>query len=141
VALHVVASKLISAPPDRVSELYQDYTRWAELFPATIRGTRLLEVQGATRRIAVDHATAGQVVNVMTIVSPREIRLDEVKPRYDARFVNLFDPDPRGTRYTVVADIELRGLLRKLTAFARPLVRHQIARFILRPLKAMAERR
>jgi hypothetical protein len=41
--------------------------------------------------------------------SLQEIRLEEFKPRYDAVFLNRFEPDPEGTRYTVTVEIALNG--------------------------------
>jgi len=137
--VRAVVSRLIRAAPERVSALYQDYSRWPLLFPATIRAARLVRECGAKRTIEVDHATAGKVINVMTVVSPREIQLEEWKPRYDARFVNIFDPVDGGTRYTVTAEVALKGALRLLTAIVAPIVRWQMKRFVLAPMQALAE--
>jgi len=137
--VHAVASQLIRAAPDRVSAIYQDYGHWPDIFPATIRATRLLRENDTTKAIEVDHASAGRVLNLMTVVSPNEIRLEEFKPHYDARFTNRFEDDAQGTRYTVVADVQLKGALRLLAPLARPIIRRRLARFVLQPLKAIAE--
>jgi hypothetical protein len=137
--VHAVASRVIRAAPERVSALYRDYLGWPQLFPATIRGTRLVGEEGSSKTIEVDHATEGKVVNVMTVLSPDEIRLEEHKRRYDARFVNRFEPHAQGTRYTVAAEVALKGPLRLLAAIARPIVRWQIDRFVLRPMQALVE--
>ncbi len=119
--------------------LYRDYGHWPQIFPDTIRGTRLIRQNDTTQAIEVDHAKAGRVLNLMTVVSPGEIRLEEFKPHYEARFTNRFEPDARGTRWTVIADVQLKGLLRLLSVIAPPFVRRRIAKFLLRPMKAVAE--
>jgi len=138
-AIHAEASEIIAAAPERVSELYLDYAHWPQLFPETIRSVLLVREDDATRVVEVEHATAGTVLNVMTVVSPFEVRLQEFKPRYDATFTNRFEEHPRGTRYTVIADVQLKGVLRLLSAIAPPIVRRRVTRFVLRPMKARAE--
>lgn len=139
VSVHAVASQLIHAAPERVSAIYRDYLHWPQLFSATIRGTRLIRENETTQAIEVDHARAGRVLNLLTVLSSDEIRLDEFKPHYDARFTNRFEPDARGTRFTVIADVQLKGILRLFALIARPFVRRRIAKFVLGPIKAMAE--
>jgi hypothetical protein len=138
VSVHAVASQLIRAAPERVSAIYRDYRHWPELFP-TIRSTRLIRENETTQAIEVDHARAGRVLNLLTVVSSDEVRLDEFKPHYEARFTNRFEPDADGTRFTVTADVQLKGILRLFALIARPFVRRRIAKFVLRPVKAMAE--
>jgi len=139
--VHAVASQLIRAAPERVSALYQDYGHWPDIFPLTIRGTRLIRENDTTKAIEVDHTSAGRVLNLMTVVAPNVIRLEESKPHYDATFTNQFDDDAEGTRYTVVADVHLKGALRLFTLLARPIIRRRLARFVLQPMKATAEAR
>jgi len=139
VSVHAVASQDINAAPERVMAIYRDYRHWAELFPATIRGTRLIRENDTTQAIEVDHTRAGRVLNLMTVVAPGEIRLEEFKRHYEARFTNRFEPDADGTRFTVTADVQLKGILRLFALIARPFVRRRIAKFVLRPVKAMAE--
>jgi len=139
VSVHAVASQVIHAAPERVSAIYRDYHRWPQLFPGTIRGTRLIRQNDTTKAIEVDHGKAGRVLNLMTELSPDEIRLDEFKPHYEARFINRFEPDADGTRYTVIADVQLKGVLRLVSLIAPPFVRRRIAKFVLGPIKAMAE--
>jgi hypothetical protein len=139
VSVHAVASQVINAAPDRVMAIYRDYGRWAEIFPATIRGTRLIRENDTTQAIEVDHTRAGRVLNLMTVVAPGEIRLEEFKRHYEARFINRFEPDARGTRFTVIADVQLKGILRLLSLIAPPFVRRRIAKFVLGPMKAKAE--
>jgi hypothetical protein len=139
VSVQAVASRLIHAAPEQVSALYRDYEGWPRLFPNTIRGTRLIRQNDMTQAIEVDHATAGRVLNLMTVVSPGEIRLEEFKPHYEARFTNRFEADADGTRYTVFADVQLKGALRLLGPIAGPIVRRRLTKFVLEPIKAMAE--
>lgn len=138
-SVHAIASEVIRAAPERVSAMYRDYRRWPELFPATIRGTRLIRENNTTQAIEVDHRHAGRVLNLLTVLSADEIRLEEFKPHYEARFTNRFEATPEGTRLTVVADVQLKGIIWLLSLIARPFVRRRIAKFVLRPLKARAE--
>jgi hypothetical protein len=137
-SVHAVASQLIDAAPERVIAMYRDYGHWSDLFPA-IRGTRLIRENDTTKAIEVDHAKAGRVLNLLTVIAPGEIRLEEFKPHYDARFTNRFEPDSQGTRYTVIADVQLKGALRLLAPIARPFLRRRIAKLVLRPMKTKAE--
>jgi len=139
VSVHAVASQVIHAAPERVMAIYRDYGHWAEIFPATIRGTRLIRENDTTQAIEVDHTSAGRVLNLMTVVAPGEIRLEEFKRHYDARFINRFEADARGTRFTVIADVQLKGSWRLLSLIAPPFVRRRIAKFVLGPVKAKAE--
>src|SRR5262249_27179416 len=83
--IHTVVSTEISAPPESVAALYADYERWPRLFPATIRGVRLVADDGQRKTIEVDHATEGKVINIMMVGSPHEIRLEEFKRPFAAR--------------------------------------------------------
>jgi hypothetical protein len=139
VSVHAVASELIRAAPERVSAMYRDYRRWPELFPATIRGARLIRENDTTQAIEVDHRQAGRVLNLLTVLSADEMRLEEFQPHYEARFTSRFEATPEGTRFTIVADVQLKGALRLLSLIARPFVRRRIAKHVLRPLKARAE--
>jgi hypothetical protein len=49
-AVHVDAAMTINAPRERLMTLYLDYAHWSRLFPATIRGVRLLRCEGARRQ-------------------------------------------------------------------------------------------
>jgi hypothetical protein len=137
--IHVETSRVIHAPAERCVALYLDIDGWSRLFPATIRKTRNIVRNGATTTLDVDHATAGVVPNIVTVASPHEIVLDEVKPHYRARFVNRFEPDPAGCRYVVAADVVLRGALRALDWLAPPIMRSRIQRFVLAPVQRAAE--
>jgi hypothetical protein len=131
---------IIQAPPERVMQLYRDYTQWARLFPATIRGVRLIRSDGVRTEVEVNHRE-GFVPNVMTEVGPNRIDLWEAKRRYDATFENRFDPIPEGTRYTVSADVRLKGVARVLAPIVGPIIRHRIRAYVLAPMRRMAEKR
>jgi hypothetical protein len=137
--VHTVVSTEISAPPELLSELYADYAGWPRLFPATIRGVQLLADDGQRKTIEVDHATEGKVINIMTVVSPHEIRLEEFKRRFSAEFVNRFEAAGQGTRYSIVADVQLKGIARALAPLASPIVRARLNRFVLEPMRAAVE--
>src|SRR5262245_57204909 len=138
--IRTVVSAEISAPPHQVAALYADYEGWPQLFPATIRGVRLLADDGDRKTIEVDHAIEGKAINIMTRVSPDEIRLEEFKRRFDARFLNRFEAAGRGTRYSIVAEVQLKGAARVLATLASPIVRARLNRFVLEPMRAAVER-
>ena len=77
----------------------------------------------------------------MSVVRPDEIQLDERKRRYDARFTNHFESVPQGTRYSLVGEVRLKGAMAALAPLAKPIVRARMRRFVLEPLKEMAEAR
>lgn len=139
--IHVEVSRVIHAAPELLVSRYLDIAGWPRLFPATIRGTRELERHGASTTVDVDHATAGIVKNVVTVTAPDEIVLDELKPSYRARFVNRFEPVADGCRYTVVADVVLRGALRALNWLAPPIARARINRYVIDPMQRAVETR
>ena len=137
--VHTVVSTEISAPPELLAALYADYAGWPRLFPATIRGVRLLADDGQRKTIEVDHASEGKVINIVTVVSPHEIRLEEFKRRFNAQFVNRFEAAGQGTRYSIVADVQLKGIARALAPLASPIVRARLNRFVLEPMRAAVE--
>ena len=137
--VRTVVSADINAPPERLAALYADWAGWPRLFPATIRGVRLLADDGQRKTVEVDHATEGKVINIMMVVSPHEIRLEEFKRRFDARFINQFEAAGQGTRYSIVAEVQLKGVARALAPLAPPIVRARLNRFVLEPMRAAAE--
>ena len=137
--VHTVVSTDISAPPELVATLYADYDGWSRLFPATIRRVRLLAYDGQRKIIEVDHATEGKVINIMMVVSPHEIWLEEFKRRFDARFINRFEAACEGTRYSIVADVQLKGMARALAPLVPRIVRARLNRFVLEPMRAAVE--
>ncbi len=137
--MHIEASTMVKAPKKTVSEIYADYRNWPRLFP-TISGVRLLRHDGPKLVLEIDH-TEGKVINELIVRSSDEIDLWEEKRRYDARFLNRFDAVPDGTRFTVRADIHLKGLARFLQPFLRTYVRRQMERLQLQPVRLEAEAR
>ena len=69
--------------PSACRAIYRDFRPWPTLFPATIRGTRLIRENDTTQAIEVEHAKAGRVLNLLTVMSSDEVRLDEFKPHYE----------------------------------------------------------
>jgi hypothetical protein len=70
--IHTVVSAEIDAPPERVAALYADYEGWLRLFPATIRGVRLVATDGQRKSIEVDHATGRfNPLNIANLLAPR----------------------------------------------------------------------
>jgi hypothetical protein len=135
--LHIEVSIVIHAPQTKVADLYRDYDNWLNVFP-TIQAVRLVREDANKTVLAIDH-WEGQVVNILTFVSPTQIDLEEFKKRYDARFSNHFEAVPEGTRYLVVADVSLKGIAKLLEPFLGAYVRRQIIRLVLEPIKQSAE--
>lgn len=131
---------IIRASPEKAAALYLDYERWPRLFPATIRGVRLLRERAGEITVEVDHRTEGRVVNIIRPESPTVIALDELKPRFAATFVNRFDASPAGTQYTVDADVRFRGAYALLAPLLHGIVRQRIRQFVLEPMRLAAER-
>ena len=136
--IHAVVSEHVRASADRVRALYEDSSNWARLFPATIRGARVVRTEGATTVVDVDHVE-GHVMNILRHVSSTRIDLTEVKRRYDADFVNEFIPEDEGMRYTLTASVRLKWPYRFAAPFVKPLVRSRMRRYVVEPLKAAAE--
>jgi len=127
----------IAAPPEQVSQLFQDWARWPSIYP-TIRGTSLVGVEDGQVVIDVDHVE-GHVRNTLQQLSPTDVLLREDKHTYRATFENRFAPDGVGTRYTVTGDIHLRGLRRLVGPLIHPRIRRMMRRYQLEPLKQVAE--
>jgi Polyketide cyclase / dehydrase and lipid transport len=135
---HVRESVIIHAAPGRVAALYRDYEDWPRLFPATIKGVRLVRSDGSKTEVEVDHRE-GKVPNIMTVVSPERVDLWEAKRRYAGQFINHFEAAPEGTRYTVDAHIQLKGAAKLLGPFLGPYIRRQIRRYVLMPMRVAAD--
>ena len=134
--VHIETSIVIHAPPEHVMAAYRDYHHWPQIFP-TIKGVRLTREQPGQQVLEIDHQE-GRVVNVLTDIAPDEIELQEWKKRYDATFRNCFQPIPAGTRYTLCADIALKGFYRLLTPFVRGYIRRQMVELVLEPVRMAA---
>jgi len=128
----------IRAPQPRVAALYRDYGRWPELFPATIRGVRPVSAEPRRTILEIEHRE-GRVTNILTELSPARFDLWESKRLYDATFVNCFEAIPEGTRYTVRADVRLKGVAKVLGPLLRGTIRRQIYRYVLEPVRRAAE--
>jgi hypothetical protein len=137
--LHVETSTMIQAPRTRVVEIYQDYSNWPNLFP-TINGVRLIREEPGRKVLEIDHME-GRVINILTLVSPEVVELEEFKEKYDGKFVNRFEAVPGGTRFTVAADISLRRGYKLLAPFLGGYIRKQITAFVLDPVRKLAEGR
>lgn len=135
--LHVELSTIIHAPQPQVIATYRDYRQWPRIFP-TIRAVRVMRVEAGQQTLAIDHRE-GPVVNMLADVAPDEIELKEWKRRYTATFRNCFQSIPEGTRYTLRADVQLKGVYRFLAPFIRGYVRRQMEQFVLQPMKAIME--
>jgi hypothetical protein len=129
----------IHASPERLARLYLDYKRWSFLFPATIRGVRLLREGDHETTVEVDHRTEGAVVNVIRPRSPTVIELEEFKPRFDAPFTNRFEREGTGARYILDADVRLHMPFALLGPLVKPIVRRRMRRFVLQPMQTAAE--
>jgi hypothetical protein len=121
--------------------------KWARIsrlqLAATVFGNdsrvRLVGEEHGMDALEIDHIE-GKVINKLRIVSSELIELEEYKKQFDAHFENRFQRVPGGTRYTVVAEITLKGPYKVLEPFLRPYVRRQITRFVINPMKLAAER-
>jgi hypothetical protein len=137
--IHVEVSDTIRASPAKVAGMYRDFRNWPRLFSATIRGVRLVSEENGMEVLEIDHVE-GKVINNLRIVSSEFIELEEFKKQFDGHFENRFQRVPGGTRYTVVADITLKGPYKVLEPFLRPYVRRRITRFVINPMKLASEK-
>lgn len=137
--IHIEVSTTVRAPTYVVSSVYADYMHWHDVFP-TISAVRLIRVEGSRQILEIDHRE-GKVINTLTVLSPDCIELEEVKRRYDAKFMNRFDAVPAGTRFTVLGDVCLKGWAKLLTPVLGVYVRRQMERYQLQPVKVAAEAR
>jgi hypothetical protein len=136
--IHVDVSTFIRADPWRVCEILADYDNWPKLFPSTIRGVKLLRREGATLTLEIDHKE-GKVVNALRILSPEETELEEWKKRYHAHYAYRFLPSDGGTRFSLIADVELKRPYKTFGSFLKPFIVHQMKRQIVEPLKSYAD--
>lgn len=134
------ASIIIHAAPGFVRSTYACYSDWHVTFPATIARASLIQEIDGTKCIRVDHKTAGTVMNTLVESDSGSLILREWKPAYDAIFENIFEPFGQNTRYTVMATLQPKGVLRLLQPFVKPLARRKLRQFVLVPLQAACER-
>jgi len=138
--VHAEVASTIHASPDRLAALYMDYEHWPRLFPATIAGVRVLEKTEGMIVVEVNHRTSAPVVNIIRPHSPREIELEEHKPKFNATFINRFEQVADGSRYVVTADVRLKPPYGLLAPFLGWYVRRTIKRNVLEPMRAFAEK-
>lgn len=138
-AVRTAAALTIRAPRDRVMKLALDYQYWAQLFPSTVRGARLLREESDRIVLDIDHRTDGHVLNVIRRVSPYEIALDQRGPQFSAALVNRFEREGEDTRLVVIANVRLKMPYAVLAPFLGAYVRWRIYRFVLEPMRAALE--
>ena len=137
--LQVISSIKINAAPSHVMGLYLDYLHWNKLFGLTVRSTRFISGEDGVIILAIDHKHEGPVINTLTVVSEDEVKLEEFKRKYNATILNFFQPYERGTLYSVVAGIKLKGIYKMTAPFIRNVIKRRISKFILQPVKKYAE--
>lgn len=137
--LNLKTSTIIHAPANCLFDIYINYKEWNKLFSLTIEGTELVKNDNGKLTVLVHHKTAGRVINILDKHSKQTIRLEEFKPLYKAVFWNNFKTISGGTRYTVTAEISLKGFAILLQPFVKRIVLGKIRRFVLQPMKKYAE--
>jgi hypothetical protein len=123
-----------------VRQIYLDYTNWHKLFPATIQAARLIKMEQGVLTIEVLHRIEGKVINILTVLPNGKIKLEEFKPKYNAIFINQFTPVSGSTRYSVTANISLKGIYKIVAFFIRGIIRNRIMKFVLVPVKEISEK-
>jgi hypothetical protein len=126
-------STIINGPAEKVADQFLDYGRWPQMYP-TIRGVRVVSASGQYVTLSVDHAE-GRIMNILMVVSSKEVRLYEEKLRYDASFIHRFEATVGETRYTVVADVMVKRPIHLLAPVLRPYIKWQMRRYILEPMR------
>lgn len=139
IMLRTVSSIIIAVDPLLVKKQYLDYVNWPQLFPLTIRRAKLIREQNGSLTVEVDHRYEGKVINVINILSNDEVRLREFKPKFNAVFINHFQPIPAGTLYTITANVWLKGIFKLAGPFVHGLVRKRMQNYVLFPMKKYTE--
>ena len=137
--LDIQTAITIRAPQPTVAAIYRNYRDWLRAFP-TIKAVRLMREEPGKHILEIDHQE-GRVVNILTDVSPAQIELQEWKKRYDATFVNRFEAIPEGTRFTLAADISLKGVYKLRAPFLHGYIRKLMTDLVLDPIRKVAEDR
>jgi len=140
-AVHVTVTATLEAMRDRLVGLLLDYTQWPRIFSASIARTELVRRDARSMVVMVHHRREGRVVNVLTDCGDGVVVLREFKRRYDATFVNRFDPAPDGTRYTVDAAVRIEQPFTLIAPLLRGVVERAIRRYTIEPLRAAAKGR
>jgi hypothetical protein len=136
----------IASTPEHVASVYRDVEKWGEIFPATIEHARVIKSGDNWKEIEVAHKQEGCVPNTLFDLSATEIGLKESKHKFNASFVNQFEPAPGGsTHYVIYAYISLKGVYKVLRPFLKGYVRRLTQKsmkdYVLGPLKTAAEKR
>jgi hypothetical protein len=145
-AIETEASILIAAPPEQVASVYRNVEKWGDTFPATIEHAKIIKTGDHWKEIEVAHKQEGCVPNTLFDLSETEIGLKESKHKYNAAFLNQFEPAPNGgTRYIIHGYIYLKGIYKVLKPFLTGYVRRQSLKsmqaYVLDPLKNAAEKK
>lgn len=135
----------IAAAPQSVAALYRNVEKWGETFPATIAKAQVIQAGDNWEQVEVSHKHEGRVPNTLIFLSDTEVGLEESKKRFDAKFLNKFEPAVGGgTHYVITAYISLKGVYRVLKPFLKAYVRrqalYQMNNYVLAPLKSAAEK-
>lgn len=144
-AIETEAAIDIAAPPQHVASIYRDIDQWGETFPATIASARVIETGENWKQIEVTHKQEGCVPNTLFELSDTEIGLNESKQKFNASFLNQFEPAPGGgTHYVIRGYFSLKGIYKVLKPFLKGYVRRQSLKgmkdYVLVPLKTAAEK-
>ena len=124
----------VSGSPDEVAQMFLDVEGWPRLFPATVRAVRLVERDWPRTVVDVAHRV-GRVRNILTTVSPREVLLEEWKPRYRARFRYRFEAEGHHTRLVLTGEIYLERWAAFLESLLASYARRQIRKYVIEPIQ------
>jgi hypothetical protein len=103
----------IAAAPEFVAALYRNVEKWEETFPATIAKAQVIQTGDNWEQVEVSHKREGRVPNTLIFLSDTEVGLEESKQRFDAKFLNKFEPaGGGGTHYVITAYISPKGIYR-----------------------------
>ncbi len=134
-----MVSQSIRAPKDFVFNLYLDYSNWHRLFSLTIKGVQFLRQEGDVKILEVDHVSEGKIIDKLRVISPDEIQLTESQSVYYGEFTNRFESIPGGTRFTVAANINLKGFYKIVAPFMKGVIRKQVRENVVEHMKKFAE--
>jgi hypothetical protein len=137
--MQVQLSISINVAPSTAVAAYLDYRNWHILFPLTVRVVKFIWKENNVVTVEVDHKAEGFLINIITVISSREIKLEEFKPKYNAIFINRFQEISTGTRYTLVAIVSLKNLYKLIEPFLKPILKKRIRKFALQPMKEFLE--
>jgi hypothetical protein len=145
-AIEEVASIDIAASPEQVAAVYRNVDNWGSTFPDTIQSAHVVKEGDNWKQIEVEHRYEGRVANTLIDLSPTEIALQESKKKFEATFLNRFEPTAEGeTHYVIHAYVSLKGIYKLLKPLLKGYVQRQtleqVRSFVLIPIKTAAEKR